>query len=442
MKYINLIIIIAFLGFTSCEVDEVLNPNAPIVEGVENGATLADLRLLASGLEATIRNDVHFHFWTTNMVGREYYDLRGTDPRYTSELIGKAGANLDNNGFLTTRSYFGRYKSVRNAHNLMTAVSNTAATLSSEEENAFRGFANTIIGYELLLESGRQYENGLRTNVADPDNLGAFNPDYASTLSAIKEFLETGYTQLSAAGTDFPWAIGSELLSTIPGGDVESMAKMNRAITARLELYAGNMSGAIDALNNSFVDLGGSMEMGAYYTFGVGGNDLPNNMFYVPNSDIYVAHPSFITDAEAGDLRLSKVRMFDDPDLILPVTLDDLSGSYQVSSVASNSAPFPIVKNEELLLIWAEAKAKTGDMAAAVAALDAVRNAAGLSLYEGGMTEDDIMDDVVYQRRYGLFGEGHRWIDLRRLGRLGDLPLDRDGDVVHTQFPTPAAEAE
>ena len=70
-----------FLGLTSCEVDEVLNPNAPTVESFENGATLADLQLLATGLQSVIRSDMQFYFWTTNMVGREYYDLRGTDPR-------------------------------------------------------------------------------------------------------------------------------------------------------------------------------------------------------------------------------------------------------------------------------------------------------------------------------------------------------------------------
>ena len=91
------------IGFTSCEVDEVLNPNSPTVESFENVATLADLQLLGQGLRAVIRDDMEFHFSTLNILGREYYDLRGTDPRYTSELLGQNGGALDNNGLITTR---------------------------------------------------------------------------------------------------------------------------------------------------------------------------------------------------------------------------------------------------------------------------------------------------------------------------------------------------
>ena len=114
------------------------------MESFENGATLADLQLLAQGLQSVIREDMQFHYWTMSVVGREYYDLRGTDPRYTSELLGQNGGDLDNNGFLTTRTYFGRFRSVRNANLLKQAVANTSATLSAGEISAFNGFANTL----------------------------------------------------------------------------------------------------------------------------------------------------------------------------------------------------------------------------------------------------------------------------------------------------------
>jgi len=115
MKNLLLIFLVGiFVGVSSCNVDEVLNPNAPTVESFESGATLADLQLLAHGLQSVIREDVNFHFWTTAGVGREYFDMRGTDPRYTSELLGSNGGVLDNNGFLTTRTFFGRYRTIRN----------------------------------------------------------------------------------------------------------------------------------------------------------------------------------------------------------------------------------------------------------------------------------------------------------------------------------------
>lgn len=442
-KYLYIFFIASLFTFSSCNVDEVLNPNAPILEDLSEGATLADLKLLAAGLEATLRNDMNFHYQTTSMVGREYYDLRGTDPRYTSELIGKQGASLDPNGFLTTRSYFGRYRSIRNAIILKNAVANTIASLSQEEINGFNGYANSLIGFEMLLEASRQYENGLRTEVNDPDNLGAFQPDYQSTLNGIRGYLDDANTQLGAAGANLPFSNGADFLSTIPGGSAEAMLKFNNSILARLELYAGNYDAALSALGNSFLDVDGSMAMGAYYTFGgATGNDLPNLLYYVPNTAIYVAHPSYTEDIIDNDVRVSKVTLFDENEVAIPVSLDDLSGSYQVSLIASNTSPFPMVRNEELLLIWAEAQARKSspDFAAAIVGLDAVRAAAGLPSYSGSMDMTGIMEDVRYQRRFGLFGEGHRWVDMRRWDRLDELPLDRNGDIIHVQFPRPAAE--
>ena len=51
------------------------------------------------------------------------------------------------------------------------------------------------------------------------------------------------------------------------------------------------------------------------------------------------------------------------------------------------------------------------------------------------------IDEVLRQRRYSLMFEGgHRWIDLRRLNRLNDLPLDRSNHLRNSAFPIPEAE--
>ena len=72
--------------------------------------------------------------------------------------------------------------------------------------------------------------------------------------------------------------------------------------------------------------------------------------------------------------------------------------------------------------------------------MNIVRNAAGIGDYEGATSNAALVDEILYQRRYSLFGEGHRWIDLRRYDRLGEIPIDREGDQVHVQFPRPANE--
>ena len=173
MKKTILIFALLIFGsvFQSCELEEIENPNAPTVGSFENGATLDDLKLLASGLEAGLRIDLGFHYETISILGREYNDLTGVDPRYTGELL---KGPLDNNGFLTTRSYAAWYNSVKAANILLTAVENSAAGLSDNEKNSFLGYAKTLKAYCLLMVANRQFTNGIRVDVADPDNLGPF----------------------------------------------------------------------------------------------------------------------------------------------------------------------------------------------------------------------------------------------------------------------------
>lgn len=435
----NRILIILLLGLciglTSCEVKEVLNPNAPTVESFENGATLADLKLLGHGLESVIRQDMQFHFWTLSILGREYYDLRGTDPRYTSELLGQNGGDLDNNGFLTTRTYFGRYRSVRNALLLKTAVQNTAASLTTSQSNAMLGFANTIMGYELLLEATRQYDNGIRIDVEDVDNLGPFTGGFQESLVGIKAILDEGFTQLDGTAEDLIFDLAG--FSTIPATPTEALAQFNRAIAARVAIYQGNKTEALALLGDSFMDMGGDMNIGAYYSYGgATGNDLPNPLFYVPDVDNYIARPDWSAGTDTSDLRLSKVR-----ETGSLIELDGLGGTEQVSLYASNTSPASIIRNEELILIHAEANIGS-DNAEAIRVINIIREAAGLEPYAGAEDDAALEDELLHQRRYSLFGEGHRWIDLRRYNRLDELPLDRTGDKVHVQFPRPASELE
>jgi len=64
----------------------------------------------------------------------------------------------------------------------------------------------------------------------------------------------------------------------------------------------------------------------------------------------------------------------------------------------------------------------------------------GLADYSGDISDGALTNELLMQRRYSLFGEGHRWLDMRRYNRLGDLPLDRSGDEVFIQFPRPILE--
>ncbi|MEL6864346.1 MAG: RagB/SusD family nutrient uptake outer membrane protein [Bacteroidota bacterium] len=434
---------ICLLLLASCEIDEIENPNGPSLEALESGATLADLRLLASGAESIIRLDYEFYIQTVSIVAREYYDLNGTDPRYTGELLGADGAILDNNGFLTTRTFAARYRAIRTLYLLMTAVENTSAPISAEESNSFIGYAKTLQAYQLLLVLNHQFSNGCRLDTEDPDNLGPF-VSYEDGLAGVLALLDEANELLSRSPENFLFDLSSGFssLATDPGAGVTTadFRLFNRALAARTSLYSGNKSRALTDLSNSFLDLNGSLNKGAYHAYGAGGNDILNPLFYVPNNDLYTVHPSWLNDAEENDTRVAAKTLPLDPEEVdLPVTLDDLEGDIQVALYGSNTEAAGIVRNEELILIYAEANIGSNNDEA-VLAINVIRNSAGLEDYSGEVTDAALLAEILNQRRYSLYGEGHRWIDLRRTNNLDEVPTDRPGEIVHEEFPRPITE--
>jgi len=122
-----------------------------------------------------------------------------------------------------------------------------------------------------------------------------------------------------------------------------------------------------------------------------------------------------------------------------PLTFDFLTGDYAVFRYTSNIDAIPIIRNEELILLYAEANIYQNP-SEAVEALNLIRNSAGLDDYDGDSSEVSLIDEMLMQRRYSLFAEGHRWLDVRRYDRLDELPTDREGDDVFEQFPIPLTE--
>jgi hypothetical protein len=113
------------------------------------------------------------------------------------------------------------------------------------------------------------------------------------------------------------------------------------------------------------------------------------------------------------------------------------------------SSPVPIIKNEELILLRAEANINLNDLGAALTDINLLRTTSGGLTALGSLgTQEQAIDELLYNRLFSLLYEGgHRWIDLRRYGRLaleptGDIPASRVGgsEVVFQTFPIPRDE--
>ena len=446
MKFLNKIGLLLLAGMVlvlpACELEDIPNPNGPTLEALTDGATLEDLRLLAAGVESVQRNDMQFYYWTTSIIGREYWDLRGTDPRYTGELMGASGAQLDNNGFLTTRTFAAAYRAVRHTYILEEAVTNASASLTDQERSGFSGFAKLVRAYNLLIVANHQFNNGIRLDVSDPDNLGGFTGSYQESLTGIRSMMDEAIDDLNKAGDAFAFSISAGAFNGVdatPAG----LSSIANGLNARIAIYQGQNADAKNYLDNSFLDLDGDLMSGFYHVFGASGNDQFNPIFNVPCNQFYIATPNWIEEAEAGDARIAD-KTTDvatcGGDVVPPIELGGLAGNFQVTIYDSNVDPVPIIRNAELILLWAEAHVGV-DNDVAETAINVIRTAAGLA--EADLDGDDaLIDEILNQRRYELFGEGHRWVDMRRFNRLDQIETFRDGDVIHVQFPRPVTENE
>ncbi|MEO8720866.1 MAG: RagB/SusD family nutrient uptake outer membrane protein [Ginsengibacter sp.] len=433
---VSLVIPVLFL-LSSCKIEPVPDPNNPSLDHLSTNPTKGEIQNLVTGTESGMRTDMSFYWHDLGALGRDYYHTSSSDPRWTTDLVGKAGAVLDNNTFYTTRPYNAAYLVVKNANILLSGLTNTKTSITDQERKVGIAYANTVKAYELLLVWNLQYDNGIRVDVANPDALGPFL-SRADALKRIIGLMDSAYTDLNAnAATAFPFK------TTLYGNTAGEFAKFNRALAARMEVYNSEWSSALTDLENSFFDLNGDLYKGAYYNYSTAGGDLLNPLYIPANSsgEVNIAQTSFVTDAESpADKRLNKVSK-----RTTPYKTDDITGIYDLFLYKSNIDPLPIIRNEELLLIYAEAKIQLGGISNfmdATIALNKIRVASGLLPYSGPITQSALITEMLKQRRYSLYGEGHRWIDMRRYNLLNTLPNDRPGDHVWPQFPRPAGEPQ
>jgi len=432
-RVINFHILMLFLfaaSMPSCK-KEYGNLNSPTIEDYLKNASRDQLNGLVAGTLSGMRNNEGLYLDAVGVMGREIYRFSNADPRYTSELLGNPDVN--NTGFYITNPWASRYRVVKNCNVLIDAATNSSQ-ISDEEKKGYTGFAKTIKAYDLLMNLNLTYTNGIRVDVSDPNNLGPIL-GYDESIAAIASLLDEGKTDLSGASVIFPLTSGFGSFT-----DAAGLTKFNRALAARVDVYREQWTDALTDLNESFFDLNGNFSTGVFEVYGTGTGDQLNTAFFPQNQngEVRLSHPSYEEDIEGGDDRIGKATLRN-----TPATKDGLTSDRDVWVYQSSTANIPIVRNEELILIYAEASIQNGDFDNAITAINVIRTKHGLEEYSNSEpSKDDLINEMLNQRRYSLFYEGHRWIDMRRYDKFGELPLDRPGDQVWSALPIPLTEGE
>ncbi len=417
-------------------VPDLNNPGLESLEGSPTRSAVIDATQgLLIGSRFLIDNQSGYvnHLGT---LGREALTFDNSDPRYFDEML--AGTLNPGNGAFGGSGWDPRYANLRNANIVLNSL-DAVGGLTAAELEGIRGFAKTIQALDLFLVLNTRGPNGIVVDTNQPlDADPAPFVGVAAAEDAIVALLGEASVHLAAAGGSFAFEL--------PGyGGFDTPATFDTfisALLARMEIYRGDYAAALTALTGSFVDMTGDFTIGPAYAYGTGSGDNLNGLFQGLDPQI-VAHPTMWTDAPLkadltmDDRALAKLELLGTPKSSAGVT-----SNVRFIHYTSDASPIPIIRNEELILIQAEALWFTGDQAGAMMYLNEVRTRSG-GLVALGMPASDtaFVDALLNERRWSLMLEGgHRWLDMRRFNRLGDLPLDRPTDVVPDRFPVPRDE--
>lgn len=432
---LHITVVIFLLILNACQKGEINSLNTPVVDVISKNPTKSDLFNLATGAESGMRNSLAAYLDGVGIIGREIYRFSGSEPRYTTDLLGGGTKTLDNNTFYLTNPWVARYQVARQCFILQDAIKNTKPEIATDaQKKAFTGFAKTLIGYQLLLNINMTNTNGARIPVANDDVLRGVITDPNVVLDSILKFLDAGKADLTGSEVVFPLSSGFAGFK-----DAAGLIKFNRAIAARVHIYRKNWNDALTALSESFFDLNGDFNTGIYHMFSTNGGDLANTMYIAPNGngEVRASHPTFATDLQAGDDRLKLKTAL----RTSSASQSGLTGDRDVIIWTSPNSPISIIRNEELILIYAEAKIQLNQLPDAEVALNRIRVVHHLAPYSGAKTQAAYITELLYNRRYSLFMEGHRWVDVRRYNLLNTLPVDRADDDVWAKYPLPQSES-
>ena len=126
--------------------------------------------------------------------------------------------------------------------------------------------------------------------------------------------------------------------------------------------------------------------------------------------------------AMSGDVYgVSVVRKFDDPD--------------SKFSTKSSTRDIVLARVGESYLVAAEAYFKAGDLTNAVARINSVRARAAESGYDLSISKEDLsIDFILDERARELAGEYHRWMDLKRTGKLIEYCVKYNPDIANADY--------
>ena len=426
------------LGIGACkDSTSVPDLNNPSVSSVGGALTPGNLQILFTGVVNRERQALDYPFLVfPGTMGRDIWRLDNSESRFESETLeGRPSPG----GFLA-RGFTPYYSAIRAENNLIDAIPRATAQFSAADKAAISGFVRTLKANDFYRVLETRDTLGLPIAVSDPAVVAPIvcKPGVLAYLSSLLDSANNDLQAAKSGGTTtFPATLPSGWTSI--GGDYSQIANQilyNRGLKGKVEVYRGlapggtaqNFTAAVAALDIALANVtpdAPGLAGGPYFQFSTLSGEVTNPVF---DSRIHFT-PSVFDSLQANDARGSKIITQPTP-ATLKVDGVTFSTPYDpavtvTSDPANQTRPIPILKNEELYLLRAQAKIGLSNYPGAAADLNVVREGSGggtLVPYTTFVDQKSAIDALLYEKRYSLLTDGgQRLTDLRAYNRLSSL---------------------
>jgi hypothetical protein len=448
-----------------CSDTIVATENLPSADALNGPLTVANAQVLTLGVlandRALIRADLTY-LVLTEVYARDAYRIDPNEPRYVTETL---TGTPDPGGFSGSGGWTNGYVTLRAAQTLLEKLPTASSEISAAQRSAMAGFLRTIkaLEYYRLLEL--RDANGIVLQPADPAAVGTIICKTAA-LNYIAALLDSANTDLATAGA------GTNLPVTLPTGftafgrnysNVANLVKLNRGLKGKVDVYraldnaATRSARLADAITELTAALGGAapgavpasqFKTGAYVTFVAGGTENAANPLF---DNLIGVNPKAVTafdslDPGKVDARRSKIIPFSSGKTIAGsgVSTNLTYAGASTANGANQTAPIAILRDEEVVLLRAQAYIESNNLAAATLDLNSVHQA----YQPTALAPADVAEArrlLLLEKRFSLFFEGpQRLVDLRayNLLKAGVITPETSSDPFNTAFPITKTEAD
>jgi len=410
---LSLTAIAALATLVACADSTVPDLNNPSVAGFQTSPTGAAAGAITVGMIRGARDNTGNMAWVVGAFGREGYEMGVAQGDLTLFVDGP----ITSNTFYLDLVWDQQYADIRAGNTVLDAMSRIP-DLTSQQKSAMAGFIQTMMAFDLIQLAATRDTFGLPIAVdITPGGPAAPIADKPTVYQHIFNLLDSGQTNLQAGGSAFSFPLPPGFASF---NTPAAFLQVNRGLRARADILTKNWADAITDLNASFLSTAQPLTYGVFFDYSANSGDETNILF---KPYYYVAN--WIVDSaqlQADGTTLDQ-RVLTKTVQVAPFILDSITASYQFTAYNSVSSPLPMLRNEELILLRAEANLNAGNIPAALTDINFIRATSGnLPPYSGNpalnqphAVSDSLVDELLYEKRYSLLWEfGNNWISTRQ----------------------------